>query len=132
MEETATHGRALVLGISPEGTAFRLAPRRFPKEAPEFPSSFSTLLSSSRPYSTMHVVPGSSLFLLLALCCLSARGWQIRDRIGDNELEERIIYPGKARPVRITDGLFHALVNSSAIQERCGAGKVTRRPIRTN
>ncbi|XP_012344531.1 phospholipase A2 [Apis florea] len=42
----------------------------------------------------MHVVPGPSLFLLLALCCLSACGWQIRDRIGDNELEERIIYPG--------------------------------------
>lgn len=39
----------------------------------------------------MQVVLGSLFLLLLS----TSHGWQIRDRIGDNELEERIIYPGK-------------------------------------
>nr|AFI40554.1 phospholipase A2 [Apis mellifera carnica] len=38
----------------------------------------------------MQVVLGSLFLLLLS----TSHGWQIRDRIGDNELEERIIYPG--------------------------------------
>lgn len=39
----------------------------------------------------MQIVLGSLFLLLLS----TSHGWQIRDRIGDNELEERIIYPGK-------------------------------------
>lgn len=79
----------------------------------------STIFRSKRPsphsllrlflLSTMQVVLGS--WFLLALFLSTSHGWQIRDRIGDNELEERIIYPGK----RIHDQSPHCSHSSCVI-----------------
>lgn len=80
----------------------------------------------------MQIVLGSLFLLLLS----TSHGWQIRDRIGDNELEERIIYPGKRE--RLIEEMNRLFTHSSRVifillcQERYGAGMVTSRPARTS